>query len=283
MNGNMKKHLRAIQTLFPFLQDARFNVTSYLIKMTGNPHEEDFFALEKFKPDPEQVLIDVGADRGLTIISMLIFPHMQNKIIAFEPNSLVFNKLKNNFLIKKTNRVDLRLCGLSDRNDQLSLYIPFYRKWMFDGLASLNYESAKNWLTHRLWMFDQQKLNVKRINCEVRKLDDFNFNPYFIKIDVQGHELQVLMGSENTIRKHQPIFLIECVNEQIIQFLKKFNYLFYRYSRGEFSEGLGELNTFCMTEKKFYELTSATKLQRNVVETINKKKATIKEYELENA
>ena len=268
--------------MFPFLQDARFNITACLMKMTGTPHEEDFLALERFKPAPEQVLIDVGADRGLTIISMLIFPHMQNKIIAFEPNTLVFNKLKNNFLIKKSNRVDLHPCGLSDRNDQLPLYIPFYRKWMFDGLASLNYESAKNWLTHRLWMFDQHKLNVKRVNCEVRKLDDFNFNPYFIKIDVQGHELQVLKGSENTIRKYQPIFLIECVNEQIIQFLKKFNYSFFHYNKGEFSVGLGELNTFCMTEKNFYELTSAAKLQWSVNETIQKKKKPIKEYELEN-
>ncbi|MGD9558212.1 MAG: FkbM family methyltransferase, partial [Mangrovibacterium sp.] len=160
--------------------------------------------------------------------------------------------------------------------------IPFYRKWMFDGLASLNYDSAKNWLTHRLWMFDQQKLSVKKISCEVRKLDDFNFNPYFVKIDVQGHEFQVLQGSENTIRKCQPIFLIECVNEQIIRFLKKFNYSFYRYSRGEFSEGLGELNTFCMTKNKFYELTSPTKSQWKVHEAIPEKEGPIKEYELEN-
>lgn len=278
----MKKYFRAIQTLFPFLQDMRFNITSFFVKMTRTPYDKDFLALEKFKPTPDQVLIDVGADRGLTIISMLIFPHMQNKIVAFEPNTLVFKKLKNNFLIKRTHRVDLHPYGLSDRNDQLSLYIPFYRKWMFDGLASLNYDSAKNWLTHRLWMFDQQKLSVKKISCEVRKLDDFNFNPYFVKIDVQGHEFQVLQGSENTIRKCQPIFLIECVNEQIIRFLKKFNYSFYRYSRGEFSEGLGELNTFCMTKNKFYELTSPTKSQWKIHEAIPGKEAPIKEYELEN-
>lgn len=243
--------------MFPYLQDARFNITSYFMKMTGNPHEKDFFLLAKFKPAPDQVLVDVGADRGLAIISMLLFQHMKNRIIGFEPNTLVFDKLKNNFFIKKNGRIILQQCGLSDRNGDLPLYVPFYRKWMFDGLASLNYESAKNWLRkERFWRFNYHKLNIKTVNCEVRKLDDFNFNPYFIKIDVQGHELQVLKGAENTIRKHRPIFLIECVNKPIIEFLEKFGYHFYFYSKNKIVEGLGILNTFCMTSEKYHELTN---------------------------
>ena len=42
-------------------------------------------------------------------------------------------------------------------------------------------------------------------------LDDFNFNNHisFIKIDVEGHELEVLKGAKKTIKKFKPNMLIE--------------------------------------------------------------------------
>ena len=252
----MKKYFRAIQTMFPYLQDARFTITSYLVKITGNPQEKDFLLLSKFKPAQDQVLVDIGANRGLTIVSISLFRHMKNKIIGFEPNLLVFDKLKNNRFIRKNDRVTLFLCGLSNNNGKLPLFVPFYRKWMFDGLASFDYHLAKDWLTHRLWNYDRHKLSIKRISCEVKKLDDFEFNPYFIKIDVQGYELQVLQGAENTIRMYRPILLIECINEQIVLFLEQFNYLYFYYDKGILKKGWGKLNTFCMTEGKYIELTT---------------------------
>jgi FkbM family methyltransferase len=255
----MKKYLRAIQTLFPYLEDTRFLLTSRVMKFRKIPHEKDFLVLERFKPNPGQVFIDVGADRGMTILSILLFPHITNRIIGFEPNPLVFNKLENSRFIRN-NRVKAYRLGLSNSNEELTLYIPFYRKWMFDGLASFDYESAKNWLTHRLWRFNPDKLSIKEVKCQVRKLDDFDFNPYFIKIDVQGYELNVLKGAEKTIKAHRPILLIECVTPDIVQFLEQYGYLSFFYSKGRLSKGIGNPNTFCMTMEKYTELISTIKI-----------------------
>jgi FkbM family methyltransferase len=63
---------------------------------------------------------------------------------------------------------------------------------------------------------------------EIRTLDSFNIdNISFIKIDVENNELQVLMSSEDTLkRSNYPKILFE-INEnniQLINFLEKINY-----------------------------------------------------------
>lgn len=41
------------------------------------------------------------------------------------------------------------------------------------------------------------------------RLDDFNYVPDFIKIDVEGYEVFVVRGAEATIRRWQPVIIVE--------------------------------------------------------------------------
>ena len=65
----------------------------------------------------------------------------------------------------------------------------------------------------------------------MRKLDDFKFRPKMIKIDVQGHEKQVILGLLKTIRMYKPIILLEFNNnhKEIISILKVYGYKPYFY------------------------------------------------------
>ena len=168
-------------------------------------------------------------------------------IIGFEPNPLIYNKLLNK--TRSFDNVKVYNYGLAATNREENLYVPFYRKWMFDGLASFDYAAAKDWLKTRLWKFDEKKLNIKKIKCTIKKLDDFQLKPYFIKIDVQGYELEVLQGGFNTIQKHVPIILIESIATEHKRFLSQFEYLFYHFENGQLLEGDGLLNTFCINKK----------------------------------
>jgi hypothetical protein len=52
------------------------------------------------------------------------------------------------------------------------------------------------------------------IDVETRRIDDYDLADVgFIKIDVEGHELAVLAGAENTLMRHTPNLLIECNDE----------------------------------------------------------------------
>ena len=53
--------------------------------------------------------------------------------------------------------------------------------------------------------------NFKEVKVEIKKLDDVKIvnKIGFIKIDVEGHELEVIEGAKNTIINNMPILLIE--------------------------------------------------------------------------
>ena len=128
---------------------------------------------------------------------------------------------------------------------------------MFDGLSSFKFETADDWLKTRLWRFDQKKLSIKKVKCPIKKLDEYQLNPYFIKIDVQGYELEVLKGGIDTLENFKPILLIESIDRETIKFLDQFQYRFYYYSNGRLLEGKGRLNTFCLTKEKYDELKTS--------------------------
>lgn len=69
--------------------------------------------------------------------------------------------------------------------------------------------------------------------------------PSFIKIDVEGHELNVLLGAEMTIRKHLPVLFIELVSsmkernftnknyEPTLRLLSSWGYKVFKEKEGE--------------------------------------------------
>ena len=244
----MKKLLRSIQTYFPFLHDIRFKIEFTWLRIMRKPHEYDFWALKKFNLSENDVLIDIGTNRGESLLSMDIMMGNTNRIIGFEPNPHVYERAIKSIGFKR--HIEVHNVGLANRSGNLELNIPFYRGWMFDGLSSFDYSSAHDWLENRLWGYSERNLHMKQLTCNVKRLDDYSLKPYFIKIDVQGLEFEVLKGAEKTIGRYKPILLIESIDELTINFLHHKDYQCYAYEFGAFKHGIGKLNTFCIPNEK---------------------------------
>jgi len=122
-----------------------------------------------------------------------------------------------------------------------------YNGFSFDGLASLDEREATEWLMTRILRFDSRKLNIHKLDCHTVRLDDLSLSPSFIKIDVQGTELQVLQGSLETLAQYRPVLLIENAESAIIDFLSRLGYRPYSWERGRLIPNrIGKLNTFFM-------------------------------------
>jgi FkbM family methyltransferase len=258
MNKNVLKFFRSIQVHFPYLQDVKFNVQRRIRSLTDQTHEKEFELVNAFSNPVNNVFLDIGANRGDAIQSILM-RQPQAKVFAFEPNGYLSKKL--NRLYAKDDRVTIHNCGLGNESSNFDLYVPFYNNYMFDGLASFREQNARDWLRNRLYGYKEAKLEVKKVKCEVKRLDDFNLKPCFIKMDVQGFEYEVLLGGLNTIRSSRPVILMESPQHRELDLLYSLNYQPFILRGDKLIAGTKNYNVFFIPEELVLPLQKKISVQ----------------------
>ena len=175
---------------------------------------------------------------------------------AFEPNRRLISNLKK--IQKKFKNFKYYSCALGHENKKKSLYLPKYKSLYNHYLSSLNLKILKKKLIedfstkNKLFTFEKKNISIK-------KLDNFNFKPDFIKIDTEGYEFEVIKGSLMTIKLSKPIILFEHneinISKKVLNLLSNFNYKFYMYINSKFEKfninkkyKIGKLqeNIFCI-------------------------------------
>jgi FkbM family methyltransferase len=171
------------------------------------PHERDFSVLALIPSSLEGCYVDIGGNKGQSIESIRLFkPTVE--IVSFEPNPLLAHKLKSRY--GRQMNVHVIAKGLSDAVGTFSLFVPCYERLTCDDLASLSRKAAESWINRdRVFGFNPAKLRILEVQCEVSTLDLYKLSPIFIKIDVQGAEFNVLAGAQETLRRCEPILLVE--------------------------------------------------------------------------
>ncbi len=256
INRNIKKFLRLLLINFPYLQETTYTLKRFYRNSLKIPAEEDFHALALF-PDDNVLYLDVGANRGQSVDAILM-KTKNSRIQLFEPNPLLYQKLRHQYGNNK--KLVVNNFGLGDKKGEYTLYVPFYKKWMFDGFASFEEENAREWLKDGLFFSEDRHLSVRKIKCHIRQLDELELAPFLVKLDIQGYEFHAIKGGLKTIKAYEPILLVELPDQQIINYLKKLGYQSYAFTKGTFVSGaVGRLNTFFMTESK------STQVKKHIV------------------
>ena len=251
----MKFFFRNLQTFFPGLKDLKFRVQRLIRR--GKLSEPDLEILNWLDTSGPFTYLDVGANRGDTILDVAkLVPNA--KIIGFEPNPDICNGARR--LAKNLPEVNILNIGLGEKAEDLTLFIPVYRGYSFDGLASIHRKNAENWLKTRLFLYRDKLLTIKKIKCTIQPLDQFLLTPSFIKMDVQGHELAVLKGGKQMIQKHRPTLLLESATPEIQELLQQWGYHPYHIRKDKLEAGAGQLNTIFLTPNSIDQLTAIGKI-----------------------
>lgn len=164
--------------------------------------------------DKNKLGLDIGANLG--IYSYAISKNSK-KCIALEPHPDYAKRLK---CLRIENIIVLNYAA-SDKSGDTTLTIPDNKV----GLASISQNRFKS---DEIISF----INLKKIKVKTVLLDEIINDPIdFIKIDTEGHELEVLKGSIKILKKYKPNLLIEieeknksnqCIN--VFNFLEELKY-----------------------------------------------------------
>lgn len=251
MHPTIKKAVRTFQSELPFLKGAKDRFYYYTRRTLKIPHEKDFKALRGFAACTEACFLDVGANQGQSIESILL-AHPTAKITSFEVNVPLAQKLRQRY--KDRNNVRVIAKGLSDSPGNFTLFVPSYKGFVYDGLASLDREAATSWINEkRMFGFDPTKLSISEVQCTVDTLDAQHLDPVFIKVDVEGHEYSVLNGGKETLRRCEPVLLVESFRSdpRTVQLAAELGYEEY-YFDGEVLRGgtpTKSSNSFLLTSR----------------------------------
>ncbi len=172
-----------------------------LCKGYYEPWVSDFIA-RSLKPG--QVAIDIGANIGCHTLVMASAVGQGGMVLAFEPNPRILLRLQANLRLNRFDHVKALSTALGDKPGNASIFIP-------------------SELDHNQGVASMHKANLggacQEIPIEVRLLDDvvreLNLQRVdLIKMDVEGHEWQVLLGAKQTLLRFKPVLLFEFSNRQ---------------------------------------------------------------------
>ena len=150
---------------------------------------EDLFAiLRALNLDPSEMTIaDVGANIGNHSIQ---FSKAFKMVLAFEPNPRVFAVLKaNSSMIDRIKTYQIGV-GRGEAKARISEH------WNNLGESSIVHHNQAD---------DSFNIDIQPLDTLSKKFGKIDV----IKIDVEGMEMDVLLGSKNLIKKHHPIICLE--------------------------------------------------------------------------
>ena len=174
------------------------------------------------------VAIDCGANIGVHTIEWAQAMYGWGEVVAFEAQERIYYALAGNITLNNCFNAKAIFAAIGAGGGEIFVPRPDY--FSPSSFGSLEIRKSK---TNE---FIGQEIDYREENCiltRMTSIDRLNLNRLdFIKIDIEGMEMEALTGAEHSIDKYRPILLIEKIksNEQyIVNFLEKYEYKIFPF------------------------------------------------------
>ncbi|TYT75305.1 FkbM family methyltransferase [Desulfobotulus mexicanus] len=170
--------------------------------------------------EPGSCVWDVGANIGALTVPLAHLVGESGRIVAFEPQPVIFNNLAANVSINGLNNVRCLPFALADRSQELVVKVQ-------------NYHAPGNFGAVSLVNSKKSLPDADAVRVEAKSLSDLNYlpKPAFIKIDVEGMEAAVISGLRKLISVTPPLLYVENdrveYSAELIELLWELGYSLY--------------------------------------------------------
>lgn len=175
-----------------------------------------YFLKDYLSKIDDPAYLDVGAHVGIHTVTM---SKLSKQVLAFEPAKKTFDLLQNNINQNKLCNVKVFNEALSDKTGSKELFHISKTNPGQNSLSTLKASPSCEIVSIARGDDTLQQENIDKVD--------------FIKIDVEGHEGEVLHGLENTIKTHRPVLALEWNNLNTRQYFfakELFQHLLKGYS-----------------------------------------------------
>lgn len=204
----------------------RIRGVDWILPKFKQSKEEKFLKSLNFQ---NKIVYDVGGYMGIfsLFFSKVVGP--KGKVITFEPNPFNYKKIKQNLFLNKIANVQVYLKGIGDKKEKRSFALRFNES----GTGSMDREIGKSIAKEKGSKFIEVEIDSLDNLFEKEKLPA----PNFIKVDVEGLEVDVLKGMKKIIKSYHPTLQIEIHGvdlkrkiqnaKEVVHFLFNHNYKIY--------------------------------------------------------
>lgn len=194
-------------------------------------------------------IIDIGANNGSFAIDFAHLVGDNGKVHSYEPQRLIYYQLCGNVFMNGLNNVYCHNLAIGDCVDKVYMETPNYFE-----KGAVNFGNVKVGKTGDLV-----------IQTPLDSLENEYKDVVFIKIDVQGYELNVIKGAEKVIAKHRPYLFVEFEEDllqeagtsekELQEKIESLGYVVKRFQEGKaYSTTSGVcLDCVCIPKEKFEE------------------------------
>jgi FkbM family methyltransferase len=147
------------------------------------------------------VVLDIGANNGVHTVR---FSKLAQQVYAFEPCRFLYNQLNHNLILNRCTNVVTYRCGIGKEKSIFKL--PTF---------------TNDFLGYHNWGAIHLNSENKGDQVPVYSLDSFQFEKVdIIKVDIEGMEIDFILGCLQTLKKFSPTLLME-INLKNLESVRK--------------------------------------------------------------
>ncbi|BEU20163.1 FkbM family methyltransferase [Paraburkholderia sp. 22B1P] len=153
------------------------------------------------------VAVDGGANIGVHTIEWSRHMHGWGQVHSFEAQEMVFYALAGNIALNNCMNVRARLAALGERSGEMIVPRPDYTRPASFGSLELRQRENTEAIGQPISYDVRDGVKVPVIDLPSLELDRLDF----LKLDVEGMELDVLRGARAVLERHRPVMLVEVI------------------------------------------------------------------------